>query len=77
MSPLLERIIEQLQALSQEERQQLQKLLEGELSPKAAQTGPALVEKVRGKYAHVPTSSAAFARRKVEESEIENRRTRS
>jgi len=77
MSSRLQLIIEQLQGLSAEERQQLRKLLERESSPKAAHTGPARVKRVQGKYARVPTSSTTFARGKVEESEIEDRRTRS
>ncbi len=36
-----------------------------------------LSEKIMGKYAHLSTSSEAFARRKQEEIELEDRRSRS
>jgi hypothetical protein len=36
-----------------------------------------MVNSVRGKYAHLPTSSEAFATRKAEEIKLEDRRSRS
>lgn len=35
-----------------------------------------MARKIRGKYAHLPTSSEAFAARKAEEINLENRRSR-
>jgi len=67
MSSTLDRIIEEVRALNPDEQQQLRELLERE-----ART--AELRRIRGKYAHIPTSSDEFARQKQEEIELEDRR---
>ncbi|HJQ33547.1 MAG TPA: hypothetical protein VJ866_15285 [Pyrinomonadaceae bacterium] len=67
MSTTLDRIIEEVRSLNPEEQRQLREMLERE-----ART--AELRRIRGKYAHVPTSSDDFAREKQEEIELEDRR---
>ena len=67
MSTILERIIEEVRALNPDEQQQLREMLERE-----ART--AELRRIRGKYAHIATSSDDFARQKQEEIELEDRR---
>lgn len=74
MSQALVRIIEEVRTLSFEERRQLRQFLERESPPSKVARANTLVHRVRGKYAHVPTSSQAFAAAKAEEIELENRR---
>lgn len=71
-------ILEQVHALHPNERRQLRDALNHlalEISSPIVKA--ASVQEVRGKYAHLPTSSAAFASRKAEEIALEDRRSRS
>ena len=74
MSQALERILEEVKGLTLQERQRLREFLEQE-TPSRNVTARNRVRQTRGKYAHVPTSSGAFARRKREEIELEDNRT--
>ena len=67
MSTTLDRIIEEVRALTPDEQQQLRELLERE-----ART--AELRRIRGKYAYTGTSSDAFAEEKHKEIELEDRR---
>ncbi|MDT7779219.1 MAG: hypothetical protein QOC99_1731 [Acidobacteriota bacterium] len=67
MSATLDKIIEEVRALSPEERQQLREMLDME-------TRAAELRRIQSKYAHLTTSSEAFAARKSEEIEREDRR---
>lgn len=67
MSATLDRIIEEVRALSPEEQRQLRELLDRE-----ART--AELRRIQSKYADLKTSSEAFAARKGEEIELEDRR---
>jgi hypothetical protein len=60
MSATLDRIIEEVRALPADEQRQLRELLEREMRP-------ALARSIRGKYAHLRTSSEAFIAQKREE----------
>jgi hypothetical protein len=72
MSAVLDRIIEEVRALPPDEL----RLLREELDRMQAESHAAFVREVKGKYAHVPTSSEAFAARKAEEIALEDRRSR-
>jgi hypothetical protein len=67
MSSSLEKIIEEVRALSAEEQRQLRELLDREMRT-------AELRRIQSKYAHLTTSSEAFAARKAEEIELEDRR---
>ncbi|MCA1626699.1 MAG: hypothetical protein LC742_01870 [Acidobacteria bacterium] len=66
MSAVLDRIMEEVRALPPEEQQQLREMLD-----KEARTVE--LRRIQGKYAHLNTSSEAFATRKAEEIEREDR----
>jgi hypothetical protein len=72
----LEKIIEEVKALSPEEQSQLREMLNAEANATKQPERARLVKSIRGKYAHVQTSSEDFIRRKQEEIELENRRWR-
>ena len=72
-----EEIIEKLGLLSEAEQQKLAEAIEQQKQMKAETERRAFIRSLRGKYAFVPTSSEDFARRKQEEIEIEDRRSRS
>jgi hypothetical protein len=81
MSQALDRILEEVRQLSPDERRQLRERLnyEAHITPSPVPRDvqaerAALITSVRGKYAHVPTSSEAFNQRKQEEIELEDRR---
>jgi hypothetical protein len=69
MSATLDKIIEEVRTLSPDEQRQLRELLERE-------TRPALARSIRGKYAHLTTSSEAFIAQKHEETEREDSKFR-
>ena len=70
----LESIIDQVMALSPDERRQLREMLNREAAPEQSQKD-ALLRRIQNKYQHLPTSSEAFAARKQEEIDLEDRRT--
>jgi hypothetical protein len=61
--------MEEVRALPADEQCQLRELLERE-------TRPALARSIRGKYAHLATSSEAFIEQKREETEREDSKFR-
>ncbi len=72
MSTEVQQILVAVRALSFEERQELAEALQQEALVSATQPNRNLVLAVRGRYAHVPTSSDAFMARKREELASEN-----
>jgi len=70
MSTEVQQILMAVRALSPEERRELATALDALSSP--APPNRDLVLSVRGKYAHVPTSSDAFMARKREDLAMEN-----
>ncbi len=80
MSQLMDEILRKVGQLPESERRQLVSILnsktdslEQEPAVRAAQAE--LARSIRGKYAHVSTSSDTFNRHKHAETELENRRT--
>ena len=71
MSTDVQRIIEAVRALTPEQFGELLSAPEFGGSEPAGMTRPARVRSVRGKYAHVRTSSDAFAARKRQEIGLE------
>jgi hypothetical protein len=71
MSTDVQRIIDAVRALTPEQFGELLSAPEFGGSAPAGMTRPTLVRSIRGKYAHVPTSSDAFAARKQDEIELE------
>ena len=76
MSLALERVLEEVQNLTPEERWQLLEALRA--APPARVVPPRLeiVDRVHGKYAHVRTSSEDFCARKAHEIALEDRSNR-
>ncbi len=74
MSATLDRIIEEVRALSPEEQRQLRELLDGEARKTEQEERNRLAASIRGKYRDVLTSSEDFAARKAEEIALEDRR---
>jgi hypothetical protein len=72
MSTEVKQILVAVRALSLRERQELATALDREALVSPAQPSRNLVLAVRGRYAHVPTSSDAFIARKREELASEN-----
>jgi hypothetical protein len=72
MSTEVQQILTAVRALSSKERQELAMALEQEALVSPAESNQNLVLAVRGKYAHVPTSSDAFMARKHEDLASEN-----
>lgn len=75
-------IISKVKALDPAERQQLldvlnherNRIVHGSLSPEQRRRAD-IIRSIRGKYAHLPTSSDDFAARKAEEIALEDRRS--
>ena len=78
MSTKVQELVEAARALTADERRELitelEKQPEPERPPILEAERIALIRSVCGKYAHLPTSSEDFIRRKQEEIDIENRR---
>jgi|WetSurMetagenome_2_1015567.scaffolds.fasta_scaffold441424_2 hypothetical protein len=74
MSSTLEKILEEVKALSPGEKTQLREILAGEPPPAK---DVAFIRQVRGKYKHALSSTEDFMARKQEEIEIEEQRFRS
>ena len=72
MSTEVQQILTAVRALSSQKRQELAMALEQEALVSPAESNKNLVLAVRGKYAHVPTSSDAFMARKHEDLASEN-----
>lgn len=78
MSQLMDEILRKVRELPDSERRELLGILNSANSSEQKPATPAaqveLARSVRGKYAHVPTSSDSFNRRKRTEIKLENRR---
>jgi hypothetical protein len=72
MSTEVQQILTAVRALSWKERQELAMVLKQEALVLPVQPNKDLILAVRGKYAHVPTSSDAFMARKHEDLASEN-----
>jgi hypothetical protein len=72
MSATLNKIIEEVRALPPEEQQQLREMLERETYISEQARRAALARSIRGKYAHVQTSSEDFIAQKREETRRED-----
>ena len=72
MSTEVQQILVAVRALGLQERQELAEALQQEALVFAGQPNRNLVLAVRGRYAHVPTSSDAFMARKREDLASEN-----
>ena len=82
MSQLMDEILRKVGQLPESERRQLVFILNSkadslEQAPAVRAAQVELARSIRGKYAHVSTSSDIFSRRKHAETELENRRTSS
>ena len=76
MSATLDKIIEEVRALSPDERRRLLELLEQETHGSERARRNALACSIRGKYAHLPTGSAEFIALKRKETEFEDAKLR-
>ena len=74
MTPTLERIIAEVDALSPEEKRQLCEHLDTEQAPPARPRNSALLRELCGKYRDVLSPTEEFLARKREDTEWENRR---
>ncbi|MGA2771152.1 MAG: hypothetical protein ABSG26_10090 [Bryobacteraceae bacterium] len=72
MSTEVQQILTAVRVLSSKERRELAMALEQETLVSPVQPNLDLILAVRGKYAHVPTSSDAFMARKREDLASEN-----
>ena len=74
MSTDIQSIVNAVRALNPEQRRQLAAALASiDADPAVSISRANLVQAVRGKYKHVPTSSEAFILRKAEDSALESR----
>ena len=79
MSQLMDEILRKVSQLPASERLQLVSILNSKMDslepePAVRAVQAELVRRIRGKYAHVSTSSDSFNRRKHAETKLENRR---
>lgn len=70
----LESIIAQVRALSPDEQRLLHEMLDREAASEQAPKD-ALLRRIQNKYRRLPTSSEAFATRKPDEIDLEDRRS--
>jgi hypothetical protein len=73
-SVTLEKVLEDVRALTPDERRQLRELLNEETLTMERTERETLLRRIQGKYAHLPTSSQEFADRKQGEIDIEDPR---
>jgi hypothetical protein len=73
MSRAVERILAEIKTLTPAEQRELQGLL-GQSQTSSPRPTAQLVNEIKGKYSFVATSSEAFAARKQEEIDLEDRR---
>ena len=74
MSPLLEKIIEDVKTLTPEEQRQLLNLLNGQPDSREQAERDRRASGIRGKYAGILTGSDEFAARKAEDLNLEDPR---
>jgi hypothetical protein len=72
MSPAIEKIIAEIKSLPPAEQREIRALLGQEQTSSLRPTAQ-LVNEIKGKYSFVGTSSEAFAARKHEEIDLEDR----
>lgn len=72
-SSTLEKLLAAARALSPEEQRQLREALDREVRASEQAERDKLANNIRGKYAHVLTSSEEFATRKADEVALEDR----
>jgi hypothetical protein len=72
MSPAVEKIIAEINTLTPAEQQEIRGLLGHDQTSSPRPTAQ-LVDQIKGKYSFVATSSEAFAARKQEEIDLEDR----
>jgi hypothetical protein len=72
MSPAVEKILAEISTLTNAEQRELRGLLGQERTAPLRPTAQ-LVNEIKGKYSFVATSSEAFAARKQEEIDLEDR----
>jgi hypothetical protein len=75
MSRAVEKILAEINNLTPDEQCELRALLEQDQISPIARTAE-MIREIKGKYSFVPTSSEAFAARKAEEIELEDRRSK-
>jgi hypothetical protein len=73
MNPAVEKILAEINTLTPAEQQELQKLLLQNGTSSSLPTAE-LVQKIKGKYSFVATSSEAFAAQKQKEIDLEDKR---
>jgi hypothetical protein len=75
MSEQVQSIVEAVRSLNAEQRRELAAALSAlDVSrPAVSSSRKQLVDSIKGKYRHVPTSSASFMNRKREEAALESR----
>jgi hypothetical protein len=73
-SEILEKIMEEVRMLSPEELRKLREMLDREAHSQEQARREETLRRIRGKYAHLPTSSEEFAARKLEDIDLEERR---
>ena len=74
MGSSLQKLIEEVRALSPEERRRLRELLDEEAQAERARERARLADGIRGKYRDVLSSSDDFNARKATETALEDRR---
>lgn len=76
MSERVKSIVEAVRSLDAEQRRELTAALAAiEVSrPEVSSSRKQLVESIKGKYRHIPTSSESFMNRKKEDTVLESRR---
>jgi hypothetical protein len=73
-STIVEKIMQEVRSLSPQELRELLDMINREATSRGRSRRDEILRQIRGKYAHLPTSSDQFAARKREEIELENRR---
>lgn len=75
MSEQVQTIVEAVRSLSAEQRQELMEALAAIESPHCPVTTSRrqLIDSIKGKYRHIPTSSESFMSRKREDVSLESR----
>jgi hypothetical protein len=73
VSPAIEKILAEINSLTPSEQRELLGVL-GQNQPSTPRPTAQLVNEIKGKYSFVATSSEAFAARKQEEIDLEERR---
>ena len=74
MSDKVQTIVEAVRGLSAEQRRELMEALATIEAPRHVTTGrKQLIDSIKGKYRHIPTSSESFLSRKRDEVTLESR----